>query len=232
MAIYSKLAEFYDALVEDPEATLKWVHFVSDNIAGKKILELACGSGSITKALGEAGYDILATDISPEMLDLAKEKAAGLPIDFRIMDMTKLEITDQYNAVICFCDSINYLEKYEDLDKLFKESYQALAEKGVLLFDMHHENRLGEFKEGWDEQGHIGTTDYQWLIESEDNQIVQYFNFVNDNRVYQEVHVQTVFAVDRVIEMLKRIGFSVEVLNDYNIFNEDLKERYFLKATK
>jgi len=230
--IYHKLAEIYDELVEDKEASLCWAKFVNNSTSGKKVLELACGSGEITIALADLGFDVLATDKSKYMIDKAYDKSADRNIRYRIMDMLNWKINELFDVVICFCDSINYLSDFEQLRYVFRKAYQCLESKGVLLFDMHHEHRLLEFKDEWDEDGVIRDISYQWLINSEYDQIVQYFNIIEDNKVYQEIHVQRVFEVDKVVDLLKECGFSVEVLNDYDIFNEELKERYFFKATK
>jgi len=232
MMIYHKLAEIYDALVEDVTAAVCWADFVSKSVAGKHLLELACGSGTITSLLSKKGYSILATDKSEEMIAQAQKKNYNGEISFKIMNMTDWDIDESFDAVICFCDSINYLKSYEELAYVFRKAYQSLNKGGVLLFDMHHEKRLIEFINGWDEEGTIDGLSYQWLINSEYDQIVHYFNIIENNRVYQEIHVQKVFEVERVKELLADCGFSVEVLSDYDIFNEDLKEKYFFRATK
>ena len=72
--MYGTLAQFYDALVKDEEATQAWVSLIEEYVNGKEVLELACGSGEITIALAKDGYHVTGTDISAEMLQAAKKK--------------------------------------------------------------------------------------------------------------------------------------------------------------
>ena len=230
--IYHELAEIYDQLIKDDEANKHWLQFIIDHVQGKRIFELACGSGELAVALAKAGYTVTATDFSDDMLEKAKEKDKEQGVSFFNMNMLSWTVEDKYDAVICFCDSINYLSNYDELKYVFSQANKHLAENGVLLFDMHHSHRLIEFQDEWDEEGKIGDISYQWIIESDYDQIIHYFNFIKDRHVVQEVHVQTVFDCNKVIELLKNCGFMVEVFNDYDIFNEDLMERYFFVASK
>jgi len=230
--IYSKLAAIYDGLVKDEEATKQWVLFVKQNIKGKKILELACGSGEITRALAKAGYDVLATDISSEMLAEAQAKGSFPNLKYQMMDMRDLRVNESYDGIICFCDSINYLEDYQALQKLFLEVYIALNHQGVFLFDMHQEDRLNEFRDGWQEEGRIDDVDYKWEIISQGEYLVHDFTLISENQTFMETHRQRVFTFDRVEALLSDCGFSFEVKDDYDIFSEDLKEKYFFVARK
>ncbi len=230
--IYRELAEIYDQLVKDEEATKSWVKFVTDNISGNKILELACGSGEISLALAELGYEIFATDNSEAMLEKARGKIKNQKIEFANMNMLSWTITDKYDGIICFCDSLNYMCEYEELRYIFHQANKHLNAQGVLLFDIHHQHRLVELNDGWDEEGSFGDISYQWIIQRDYNQLIHYFNFIKENHIYQEIHVQTVFNKTKVENLLVDCGFGVTVFTDYDIFNEDLKERYFFKAIK
>ena len=72
--MYEKLAEFYDALVKDEEATKAWVDLIESYLPKGKIMELACGSGEITIALAKDGYEVHASDLSADMITQAKAK--------------------------------------------------------------------------------------------------------------------------------------------------------------
>ena len=83
MTVYTALAQVYDALTDDvPYA--QWAAFAQRAFEqyGRQphlVLDLACGTGSLTKLLGQAGYEMIAADLSPEMLTVAREKCSGLP---------------------------------------------------------------------------------------------------------------------------------------------------------
>ena len=66
--IYDTLALYYDALVKDDQATLAWVNWIQSSLSPCRVLELACGSGEITQALAQRGYQMTALDQSESMI--------------------------------------------------------------------------------------------------------------------------------------------------------------------
>ena len=88
--IYDQLARYYDALVGDDEACRMWEEFVKKHVKPCKMLELACGSGEITNALYQDGYDILATDISEAMINELNKKYPY--IKTQILDMNNFNM--------------------------------------------------------------------------------------------------------------------------------------------
>ncbi len=230
--IYNFLATIYDQLVADEDASDSWVEFVKTHAINNDILELACGSGEITRKLAINNYRVLATDLSEMMIKKAQEKGQIPNLRYQQMNMLNFNLDNKFSNVICFCDSINYLSSYEELNKLFTNVYQHLNSKGVFLFDMHHDKRIDEFLDVWEEEGQIDDITYQWIIESEGNIINQYFNIIKDNKVYQEHHKQHIFDLDIVVKMLNSLNFKVEVYLDEDVFKEEMNERFFIKAIK
>ena len=115
MTVYTALAQVYDALTDDvPYA--QWVAFAQGAFEqyGRQphlVLDLACGTGSLTKLLGQAGYEMIAADLSPEMLAVAREKCSELPCPpvFLCQDMRELDLYGTIDAAVCGLDSLNYL---------------------------------------------------------------------------------------------------------------------------
>ena len=230
--VYDKLADIYDALVGDESAWLFWVDFVVKNISGPSILELACGSGEITSLLAKKDYQILATDISNTMLQKAKTKINNPNVSFKILDMKDYSLNQEFSGIICFCDSVNYLKDYLEFQRFIECCHKHLNKHGVLLFDMHHNQRLKEFENSWKEKGIIDNISYSWEITNQDNKLYHDFILKEKGKSYHENHIQTIFDLKTIKNLLKDTGFKVEVFDDYDIFNEDLKERYFFKAWK
>ena len=225
--IYESLANYYDALVKDEEATLKWCDFVDKHAKGKKVLELACGSGEISNELMKRGYDILATDISESMLDKLRQKYPY--IKTKQLDMNDFELDDKFDTIICFCDSINYLSDYRSM---FKHVYDSLLPGGIFMFDMHSQDRLDEFKEMFIEEGYILNVPYQWTIMTNDNMIHQHFAFYQEDGIIQEQHVQYVFEPQEVINELHKLNFKIKIYTDFDQEGIKSGEKIFIVGEK
>lgn len=76
--IYNQLAEYYDDLVKDDEATKEWVNWIRSFLKPASVLELACGSGEITRSLAGLGYEVDALDLSAEWWKRPKKKTARI----------------------------------------------------------------------------------------------------------------------------------------------------------
>lgn len=138
--IYDKLQDIdYYSFVEYYEKLFK--HF---NIRPKYILDIGCGSGSITIPLSRRGYAVTGIDISEEMLALAAEKAESesLNILFLNQDMTELELIETVDAAVCALDGVNYLTNDEDLKRLFTGIAKYLNPGGIFIFDLNSEYKM------------------------------------------------------------------------------------------
>lgn len=229
--MYKRLAKYYDALLKDDEAVSWWTDFTNKHSKGKTILELASGTGEISLSLAK-DYDLDASDLSIEMLDEIKAKDVDNKIkSIKQLNMLDLAENNKYDNVICYCDSINYLDSYESLEMVVSNVYKALKDGGVFLFDMHTPDRLVEFEEPYIEVGLLHGTDYQWSITSEDDFIYHHFAFYEDELI-QENHTQRVFDYNKVLEILNNIGFTVKVYTDFDTEGISEGEKYFIVANK
>ncbi len=143
MIPYSALAQVYDQLTGDV-AYRQWAEFAQRAFERqgkgetKVILELACGTGSLTQLLAQAGYEMIAADISPEMLSVAREKCASAPCPpiFLCQDMRELDLYGDIDAAVCCLDSVNYLTGLRDLKRAFRRVALFLRPGGLFLFDV------------------------------------------------------------------------------------------------
>jgi len=142
MTAYSGFAQIYDAYMQSDDYD-RWVVGVEDLLktygrSTKKILELACGSGSMSILLAKRGYDLIGLDISEEMLMIAKDKALNerLKIGFFQQDMITYELNQAFDTVICICDGMNYVLENEDLREVFERVHESLKADGVFIFDI------------------------------------------------------------------------------------------------
>ena len=230
--MYDVLAKHYDSLVKDEDATKAYVDFTTANTNGKKTLELACGSGEISLALAKVGFDMLATDISQQMLEVAKEKDEEHLVDYKWMDMTDIDSEDTFDNVLCYCDSMNYLEDSQ-LSDMFHSVYAHLNEDGVFLFDMHTLDRLDEFADEFYEAGIVDGIEFVWNIQSEDTSLYHSFIFYNEQGVPSyEHHVQNVFDPKQVKQLLEETGFKVSIYTDFDKEGIQSGEKHFFVCRK
>lgn len=211
---YQILATFYDELVKDDQATTRWVKFIKEHISGANILELACGSGEITKELAKS-YTVKATDISVAMLDKAKCKT-NLSIAWEVLDMRKLDDVNEYDGVVCLCDSMNYILHIHELTDVCTRIFNSLKGNGTFIMDMHSMDRLEEFIEPFDEVGTILNHNYEWNIYSDEQMLYQTFLFYDQHaKVEMEQHIQRVYDPLEIKKILQAIGFGVTIFTDF-----------------
>lgn len=103
------------------------------------VVDLGCGTGTLTELLYRKGYDMIGIDNSAEMLDIAMEKRArsGSEILYLQQDMCELELYSTVGTVISVCDCLNYLLEEEDLAEVFRLVNNYLYPGGLFLFDFN-----------------------------------------------------------------------------------------------
>ena len=153
--MYHQLAHLYDwpgALeFADKILLLDLGAFSQAGIApGARVLDLACGTGTLTIHLAKAGYQMTGLDISESMLAMARRKheEAGLelPITWVCEDMRTFLFDEPFDAVVCHYDSLNHLSNETELRGTFLQVSQALRSGGLFLFDL---NTLENYRDFW-----------------------------------------------------------------------------------
>ena len=142
MAQYSILAKYYDALMDGVDYA-KWADFYVKCFEKygrdvKTVVDIGCGTGSITTELAARGYAMTGVDISAEMLALAERKAEerGARVRYAEQDMVCLDTGAIADAVICSFDGVNYLTDLSDVRACFSSVYETLAPCGLFIFDV------------------------------------------------------------------------------------------------
>ena len=125
MSSYQQLAGAYDELTWDvgyeKRADFLEKLFRRSRIPVHTVLDLACGTGSMTWLLAGRGYELIAVDGSQEMLAAAREKSAPaeVPPLFLHQSMPRLDLYGTVDAAICCLDSLNYLTNPRDVQRTF-----------------------------------------------------------------------------------------------------------------
>lgn len=142
MDAYTSFAQVYDELMDNIPYD-EWISYITSllheyNITDGLVAELGCGTGTITEGLAAAGYDMIGIDVSPDMLEIANEKknANGFSsIMYLQQDMCSFELYGTVNAIVCVCDSINYLSNTDQITTVFSLANNYLEADGIFICD-------------------------------------------------------------------------------------------------
>ena len=141
MSCYSFLAPWYDKLTGDVPyerfADFYEAEFRRDGGEFRLLLDLCCGTGTLTTVLSRRGYEMIAVDSSVEMLMEAQSKSAGLetPPLFLCQDAAALDLYGTVDAAVCSLDGMNYIPP-EDLPEVFRRLWLFVRPGGLLIFDI------------------------------------------------------------------------------------------------
>ncbi len=155
MSGYAAFAAFYDHLTGDVDykaiaeylLSLFKLHRPEKN--PDTLLDLACGSGSLTLELVKRGIDMIGVDGSDEMLMVASQKAekSGIPLMLLCQDMRALDLYGTVSGTVCILDSLNHLCSTKDLAEVFKRLFLFIEPGGLFVFDVNtiykHRHVLG-----------------------------------------------------------------------------------------
>jgi SAM-dependent methyltransferase len=134
---YARIAAFYDLEHDAHEEDIGfYLQYVES--AGDPVLEVACGTGRITSAIAEAGFDITGTDVSRAMLDRARQR--GGSARYVAADMTEAATIDggPFGVVIMALGALAHLPSQEEQGAALASAHRALDPRGVLLIDVLH----------------------------------------------------------------------------------------------
>lgn len=220
MSSYDALAASYDGLMADGvyrrRADYLVKLFQKSAIPVRTVLDLACGTGTMTCLLTERGYEMIAVDASEDMLAAAREKAAGLigePPLFLHQQMQRLDLYDTVDAAICCLDSINYLTSPRDLRRTLERLRLFISPGGLLIFDVNSAHKL----RGLDGQVFLDETEdvyCVWRTEFERrNSICTYYMDLFSRqpdggwRRDLEIHRERAYEVEELRTLLEQTGF-------------------------
>ena len=227
MEMYEDFALVYDRFMDETPYE-EWCQFVvgrlkQDQITDGILLDLGCGTGSMTELLAKQGYDMIGVDLSDSMLDIAMEKRAqsGHNILYLQQDMREFELYGTVRAVICLCDSLNYLLEEDDLLTTFKLVNNYLDPNGLFIFDFNtvykYETVIGDstiaenredcsfiWENYYDEETRINEYDLTLFI-PEAGELY---------RRYAETHYQRNYKVEQIVDFLQQAGLVCEGMYD------------------
>jgi SAM-dependent methyltransferase len=164
LSAYEPFAAFYDEFTRDYEydpwldAIETWAR--AHGLRGRRLLDVACGTGKSFARLMAKGYAVTACDLSPAMVAKARRKA-GDAAEVIEADMRSLPWRSRFDLLTCLDDAINYLLTPADLQAAIGSMAAALRPGGVAVFDV---NSLLTYRTTFAEDFEVvdGATRFRW----------------------------------------------------------------------
>ena len=229
---YTALAKFYEDIIYDDNYKL-WMNYivklVKENSLGKVGLDVACGSGILTRLLKKNGFDVTGVDYSQDMLNVAQEKSYQEKLNIKYLkgDMKSLKTLNKVDFITVINDGINYIEnKY--LLKTFKNFYNSLKKGGALIFDVSSpyklQNILGNnaFGDDGDDLSYLWLNSYDNITKSVDISLSIFKKDGDKYLRFNENQIQYVHTLETLTNTIKNVGFEIVKISDG--LGEELKE--------
>jgi len=217
---YSSLAMVYDRLMEvDYSERAEYLLSLFSLHGGKygTLLDLACGSGSLTLELAKRGCDMVAVDGSEDMLAAAMEKGADADVEalWLCQDMTELDLYGTVEGAVCTLDSLNHLPSSAAVGEVLRRLSLFVEPKGLLIFDVNtpykHREVLGDNAFVFEEEDFLCAWRNRYTVR--DNKVTMLLDiFVEqEDGVYErfeEEITERAYSLKKWEEMLKAAQFT------------------------
>jgi SAM-dependent methyltransferase len=144
---HDNLADFRDAEIydlqdagyyDDYPLTLQWARAL-----GGPLLDLACGTGRMALRLAAEGYQVTGVDITPEMIERARQKAAkqGLSIDWVVADARTFHLQKQFSFIYMLENAFQFFLTRADQEAMLARVREHLLLQGCFLFETRNPNQ-------------------------------------------------------------------------------------------
>lgn len=189
------------------------------------VIDLGCGTGTLTELLAQKGYDMIGIDNSGEMLRLAMEKKekSGSGILYLCQDMRDLDLYSTVGTVVSVCDSVNYLLEDEEVEETFSLVNNYLYPGGIFIFDFNtvykYETVIGDatiaenrddcsfiWENYYHEDGHINEYDLTVFVKEKGKK--ELF------RRFCETHYQRGYTIEEMEQFVKNAGMEAVLALD------------------
>jgi SAM-dependent methyltransferase len=220
MSSYETLAGYYDDLTRDVpyEEFADYYERVFSEDGGEHslLLDLCCGTGTLSCLMAERGYEIVAADASPDMLMLAREKSArmkcGSPPLLICQNATELDLFGTVDAAFSSLDSMNYVPS-KDLPEVMRRLCLFIRPGGLFIFDVLSPEHL----RGMDGTVSVDERDdlfclWRGTFDEDENALVYGMDlFIREGRFWRreaEEHVEYVHETVWLRSLLLQAGFT------------------------
>ena len=228
--MHKNFAYIYDEFTKGVDYN-SWYKFLRRYIKKKgKVLDIGCGTGTMTAMFYKDGFDIIGIDISKEMVEIASNKCSE--IKYSILDIQKEYLKENFDYIICNFDTVNYLESIEK----FINHCSIMQNKGAyLIFDIITEGIFDEIFENnlfVDEEDNYTAIWYYEKLKKNKHHIDISIFMKKENDLYEkytESHNKYIYEMENIIEILNNNGY---ILYDTAKNSKYGESRIFLIAKK
>lgn len=242
MSGYGEFAEVYDLLtfnVPYDELADYYAEILKRFGTGTRVLDVGCGTGSLTVRLAERGFEMIGADASTEMLTIAAGKSSE--VMWICQDMENIDVGGTVDAVISTLDSINHLETPEAILQCFCRAADCLESGGLFAFDVNtvfkHREILGDntfvydvdgvycvWQNTYDERDNGVDIELDLFFEKEDG------SYSRGGESFREIAL----SADEYCQLLEKAGYKVVNIWEYQTFDKpsDNSEKYMIAAKK
>ena len=228
MSAYGPLAHWYDVLTTD----IPYEEFASffERMFREKgrreirtVLDMACGTGTLTCMLAERGYEMIAVDASEDMLSelrVKSENTGGVKPLILCQPLDELDLYGTVDAAVCSLDGMNYIPE-EELPEIFRRLHLFVETDGMLMFDLNTPERLRSL------DGELFADEAEgllclWRAEFDEDENCLFYGMDIFSRTgsglwrrEEEEHAEYAHEPEMLRRILKNCGFTdIEILTD------------------
>lgn len=245
MKAYHALAASYDRLTNDVDyrATVEFYMQIlkREGLTPRTAVDLACGTGSVAALLAQRGMDVVAVDMSEDMLCVAQQKAQNMenPPVFVCQQLQSLRLPRAVDLAVCALDSLDYITDPADCEKAIRRVYKHLNPGGCFIFDVNTPEKLRAM-DGQiflDEDENVFCL-WQGAFDEESNICTYEMDLFQRRGKYwlrsYEEHQEYAYSASQLTDYLRKAGFTaIEVFADRKLEKPKAGEqRIYLKARK
>lgn len=236
MRIYERLSAVYDidwSRFAEQCASLVDQLLIECGISEARVLDLACGTGTMAILLAAQRHIVHGIDSSPEMVGLARSKSVSMAnISFEVQDMTRFTVADEFDLITCTFDSLNYVLSIEGIEAMFSRVALSLKESGLFVFDSNTSQHYINLGNGSQKRELTGQSFVQkWRYDRVKKEATTTFEFVDGSK---EIHRQRPYDLSELSPILSKS--DLRAVQTWSWFDRSPYEadsaRLFCVATK
>lgn len=230
---YETFAYYYDSLM-DPQFYDDYYQFIQKQCDFDEVFELGCGTGEMAIRLAKDKKAVFASDLSSDMLEVAKQKALESQVNLVLqrVDMCDFSTSHEVDLILCLCDSINYLLDPKDVLQTFQNVFHSLKSGGTFIFDVDSLYKMNVILKDYVEDEEDDEFIFQWKVHLLDDGYVHHHVYIEDkinHETVDEDHYQKTYAVSQYLYWLHEVGFvSVDYYSDFASYHEDCERIIFV----